>query len=357
MSFKTISTTIFACLFSITIIAQKPQEPKDTSSYKAEDITYTNTIDNIKLTGTLTYPKDKKKAPVVILISGSGPQDRNSELLGHKPFLVLADYLTKRGIAVLRVDDRETGTSEGKYNETGLQGFVNDTKFAIDYLKTRKEIDVKKIGLAGHSLGGVVAPIIASQNKDVAFVVLLAAPGMRGDKLMLLQKERIERKMGVDDFGVLVGKKRIGGAYEIIVKAEPNSPTLAGELETYFGTVFAGAMPKSQIKQLAESLAFPWLADFIRYDPAPVLAKVTCPVLALNGENDTQVPAKENLEGIKTALETAGNKNVTIVELPKLNHLFQESETGLPQEYEKIEETFNANAMTVMGDWILKIAK
>ncbi|HTN45482.1 MAG TPA: alpha/beta fold hydrolase [Flavipsychrobacter sp.] len=351
---KLITSIVLLNTFFITY-AQKPQEPKDISSYHSEEISFENKTDNIKLTGTFTYPKNKRNAPAVILISGSGPQDRNSELLGHKPFLIISDDLTKKGIAVLRVDDRGTGTSEGIYNQTGLDGFVRDTKSAIDYLKSRKEVNTAKIGLIGHSLGGVIAPVIAAESKDVAFMVLLAGSGIRGDKLMLLQKEIIERKMGLDSQSIAVGQKNIGGAYEIILKSDA-TPTekLATDLETYFSETFGSALPPNQIKNLSKQLSVPWLADFIRYDPAKKLSLVKCPVLALNGSNDTQVPAKQNLDAIAVNIEKSGNKNVTVMELPALNHLFQESETGMPQEYAKIQQTFSPKALTVIADWIIK---
>ena len=198
--------TKFRCYIILIIISfnlhsqnNRPQEPKAPFDYEIENVEFRNNLDSISLAGTLTYPKTKSDFPAVILISGSGPQDRNSELMNHKPFLVIADYLTKRGIAVLRIDDRGTGKSEGNYNETGLNGFVNDTKSAFEFLKTRKEINHSKIGLIGHSLGGVIAPIIASDNEDISFIVLLAGSGLRGDKLMLLQKKLMEQKMGVPE--------------------------------------------------------------------------------------------------------------------------------------------------------------
>lgn len=351
--FSIVSLTVF--LFSAR--AQKPQEPKDISSYQSEDVSFENKTDKVKLTGTFTFPKGKKNVPVVIMISGSGPQDRNSELLGHKPFLVIADDLTKKGIAVLRVDDRGTGTSEGNYNETGLQGFVNDTKAAIEFIKLRKEINPLKIGLSGHSLGGVIAPIIASESKDVDFIVLLAGPGIRGDKLMLLQKEVIERKLGVDEQSIAAGQKSFGGAYELILNSGSDLVKLETDLAAYFTAAFAGALPQNQIAVLSKQFTTPWLVDFIKFDPAVSLSKVSCPILALNGSNDTQVPPKQNLEAIKNTTEKSGNKNVTTVELPKLNHLFQESETGSPQEYAKIEQTFAPNALNIMSDWIIQKTK
>ena len=174
---KQVILIFIAFLFiSITLCAQdkKPQEPVGPFPYVSEDIKFKNEIDSVMLAGTLTMPAEGDNFPVAVLISGSGPQDRNSELLGHKPFLVIADYLTRQGLAVLRVDDRGTADSEGEYNETGLDGFVRDTEFAVSYLKTRKEINQAQIGLIGHSLGGIIAPMIASKSQDIGFVIMLA---------------------------------------------------------------------------------------------------------------------------------------------------------------------------------------
>lgn len=330
----------------------RPQEPKEPFDYASEDIVFENKIDSISLAGTLTYPKSGTHFPAVILISGSGPQDRNSEILNHKPFLVIADYLTKNGIAVFRIDDRGTGKSEGLYNETSLIGFVNDTQSAFEYLQTRKEINHSKIGLIGHSLGGVIAPIIASENKDVSFIVLLAGSGIRGDQLMLLQKEIIERKMGVPEMGIAQGQQNMEGAYDIILKSNNNRAQLETKLKVYFTGVFGAMLPESQIETLSKQMSAPWLADFIKFDPQTSLSKTTCPVLALNGSNDLQVPPKENLESIEKTLKENGNKEVKVMEIENLNHLFQESETGLPNEYATIEQTFSPTVLEVMTAWI-----
>lgn len=338
--------------FNIYSQNNRPQEPKEPFEYISENVVFKNNLDSISLAGTITYPKMGTDFPAVILISGSGPQDRNSELLNHKSFLVIADYLTKRGIAVLRVDDRGTGETEGNYNETGLNGFVNDTKSAIEFLETRSEINHSKIGLIGHSLGGVIAPIIASEETDVSFIVILAGSGIRGDKLMLLQKELIERKMGVPEVGITQGQNNMKGAYDIILKSNESEIELQAELKSHFTKVFGSMLPESQIQSISEQMSIPWLTDFIKFDPQTVLSKTKCPVLALNGSNDLQVPPKENLETIEKILKESGNEDVIIKELENLNHLFQESETGLPNEYATIEQTFSPKALEIIAEWI-----
>jgi len=354
---KQVTLIFIAFLLIITTLCaqdKKPQEPVGLFPYISEDITFQNKIDSVTLAGTLTMPNGGSNFPVVVLISGSGPQDRNSELLGHKPFLVMSDYLTRDGIAVLRVDDRGAAESEGVYNETDLDGFVRDTEYAIHYLKTRKEINQSQIGLIGHSLGGLIAPMIASKSEDVDFIIMLAGPGMRGDKLMLLQKEKMERQMGVNEEGIAVGQKNIGGAYEIINNIDPEKDTLDVQLKAYFQETFEGALPEVQINMIADQLSVPWLVDFIKHDPKESFETVTCPVLALNGANDLQVPAKENLMLIEADIKANGNENVKVVELPGLNHLFQESETGSPNEYGTIEQTFSPEVLKLMSEWILE---
>jgi len=338
----------------------RPQEPVKPYPYYSEDIKFSNEEAQISLAGTLTLPAKEGQFPAVILISGSGPQNRDEELLGHKPFLVLADYLTKNGIAVLRYDDRGTAQSTGTFGTATTKEFATDVKSAINYLKTRKEINLKNIGLIGHSEGGIIAPMIAADSKDVAFIILLAAPGIPGDQLIIKQANLVNKANGLTDdvvnridvlnkkgFGILKEKSdfsEIKKALTSIVKetiqllpASQQPP--ANQKDEYFA---------NYINQIST----PWFQYLIRYNPAEVLEKVKCPVLALNGEKDLQVPPKEDLEGIKKALEKGGNKNFTIKELPNLNHLFQESETGSPNEYAKIEQTFSPTALTEISNWI-----
>lgn len=346
---------IYSALITIGFAqTNHPQEPKPPFDYIVEDVTFENKQDNVKLAGTLSIPKNKENFPTAILISGSGPQDRNSELLGHKPFLVIADHLTKNGIAVLRVDDRGTAKSEGDYNKTGLQGFARDTESALAYLKTRNDINASKIGLIGHSLGGVIAPIVASKTDEVSFVVMLAGSGISGDKLMLLQKAMVERQMGVPETSIESGQQNIGGAYHIILDQTIPNDSLKPKLKSYFKTAFGGMLPENQVNAIASQLTFPWLVDFIRFDPAVALSKTKCAVLAINGSKDLQVPADENLKAIDSILKANGNQNVKTQKLQDLNHLFQESETGLPTEYANIEETFSPKALEIMTEWIKK---
>ncbi len=338
----------------------RPQEPIKPYSYYSEDITFENKKAGINLAGTLTLPNKEGVFPVVILISGSGPQNRDEELLGHKPFLVLSDYLTKNGIAVLRYDDRGTALSKGDFKTATSLDFATDVEAGIDYLKTRKEINKKEIGLIGHSEGGIIAPMVASKSKDVAFIILLAGTGIQGDQLLLLQQKLIGKVSGVSDEDLQKNESTNRKAFDIVNKSN-SLEQLNTDLTNYIKQTLKdnpnaekpeGMSDDDFVKLQVNQIANPWMQYFIKYNPVPTLEKVKCPVLALNGEKDLQVPPKENLEAIKKALTKGGNKKVTTKELPNLNHLFQECKTGSPDEYATIEQTFSPIALTEILKWI-----
>ncbi|MEG0849226.1 MAG: alpha/beta hydrolase, partial [Flavobacterium sp.] len=327
----------------------RPQEPQKPYPYYTEEVKFENKTDNVVLAGTLSLPKKEGNFPAVILITGSGRQNRDEELLGHKPFLVLADYLTKKGIAVLRFDDRGAGESTGDFSKASTIDFSKDVQAGVDYLKTRKEIDKKKIGLIGHSEGGLIAPIIAGNSKDIDFIVLLAGPGLRGDVLLLLQTELIERQSGVSNEEIKKRQEILKGAYDLVVASSANDENFKNSVSTYFNSKFDENQAKAATNQITSN----WWYTFIKMDPVVALAKVKCPVLALNGSKDLQVPAEVNLQVIEKTLAKAGNKKVTAKILPNLNHLFQECKTGSPDEYEKIEQTFSPIALEEISSWVL----
>jgi len=344
---------------------KRPQEPTKPYPYYSEDVTFDNARAKISLAGTLTLPSKEGKYPVVILISGSGPQNRDEELLGHKPFLVISDYLTRNGIGVLRYDDRGVGESKGDFSAATSADFATDVESAIAYLKTRKDINTKKIGLIGHSEGGLIAPIVASRSKDVNFIVMLAGTGIRGDKLLLMQQELISKVIGVSDEDIKKMIETNGKVFEIVLKSKDYQKLktdvkkiLSDVIENDPTTETPNGMTKEDyIDVQVEQITSPWMQYFIKYDPAPTLRKVKCPVLAINGKKDLQVPSKENLEGIKTALAKGGNNRVTTIEFENLNHLFQESETGAPAEYATIEQTFSPMALEAITMWIIEQIK
>lgn len=336
----------------------KPQEPKKPYPYIAEEVTFENAkAGNIKLAGTLTLPKDVKNPPVAILISGSGPQDRNEELLGHKPFLVLADHLTRQGIAVLRYDDRGTAKSEGDFASATSFDFATDVEAAMAYLQTRSDVvDINKIGLIGHSEGGLIAPIVAARNNNIAYCVLLAGPGVDGKTVLLTQGKRAAELEGYPAQDIAASQEASAKLYAITAnyKGEASKKEMKAilhDLKTKITSEKGKAeLTDDVINQQVEAFTSPWMRTFMSYNPQVSLQKVNCPVLAVNGEKDFQVLPKMNLEGIKKGLQH--NKDVTIKEFKNLNHLFQTSETGAFSEYANIEETFAPVALNFVSDWI-----
>jgi fermentation-respiration switch protein FrsA (DUF1100 family) len=340
----------------------RPQEPKKPYPYIERQVEYTNLKAGVRLVGTLTFPSDKGPFPAVLLISGSGPQDRNETVFGHRPFLVLADYLTRQGIAVLRVDDRGVGESTGDFSQATSEDFASDVLAGVEYLKACKEIDPNKIGLIGHSEGGIIAPMVAAKSSDVAFLVLMAGTGLTGEEILYLQGALISRAMGVSEEDIAKNRQFNEKIFSLI-KEEKDEKTIEEKLRQMFMADWtelneeekkAIGDPEVYLKAQLQGLLSPWFKFFLTYDPKSTLNKVKCPLLAINGEKDLQVPPKENLSAIEAALVAGGNKNFTIKELPGLNHLFQTAQTGVPSEYAKIEETISPIALKIIGDWILE---
>lgn len=328
---------------------KRPQNPTKPYPYRDEDVSYDNKVQDVTLAATLTIPQGKGPFPAVVLITGSGAQDRDESLMGHKPFLVLADYLTRHGIVVLRADDRGTAKSTGNFSTATTPDFATDTEAGIAFLKTRPEVNPHEIGLIGHSEGGVIAPMIAARNPDVAFIVMMAGSGVRGDEILAEQVEAINLASGKsqEDTAKHVARER---AVLNSIETESDPAKLRAALKEELGSEATDAEIDGQMKTLTS----PWFKYFITYDPAPALRKVKCPVLAMIGEKDTQVPAKENLPAIRAALEQGGNTHFEVVEMPGLNHLFQTAKTGSPMEYSQIEETMSPTALEKMSSWILK---
>jgi pimeloyl-ACP methyl ester carboxylesterase len=343
---------------------RRPQIPKAPFPYASEDVTYESQAKGVRIAGALTIPDGDGPFPVALLITGSGSQDRDESILGHKPFLVLADDLTRRGIAVLRVDDRGVGGSTGNPAESTTLDFVDDVLGGIDFLKGQKRIDPKRIGLIGHSEGGLIAPIVATRTDDVAFIVMLAGPGLPGDQILSSQLVAILRASGADEAKIrssseLQGRliaiaKETGDSKQTLDKLKSTRAELLKTLPEDERNAITAVDPSGA--QLA-ALATPWFRYFLSYDPRPTLARVICPILAINGENDLQVPARENLEAIDRAVRSGGNSRITTRELPALNHLFQTSKTGAPSEYGTIEESFAPVALKLIGEWVAATTK
>jgi len=343
----------------------RPQEPERPFPYREEEVVIENKEQEITLAGTLTIPAGNPPFPAVILISGSGPEDRDETVFGHRPFLVLSDYLTRRGIAVLRVDDRGVGGSSGSVWESTSEDLATDVIAEFNYLRTRKEIHPDKIGLIGHSEGGLIAPMVAGKVKDVAFIVLLAGPGIRGDRLILKQIELIGRAEGLSPEKVKENLALQKSIFKILLEdgdreeAKRKVAEILGRSYSKLSDMEKSSAPDSStlIDQNLKKLFNPWFLYFISYDPAPALRNVKCPVLALIGEKDLQVPAEENLKAIEEALAEGGNSDFTVKKVEGVNHLFQRAETGAVSEYSKIQETISPDVLKLVASWILEHTK
>lgn len=323
--------------------AQRRQEPRPPYPYSSEDVVFENRAATIHLAATLTLPPGKGPFPAAVLLNGSGRQDRDDTIFGHKLFLVIADYLTRNGIAVLRYDDRGAGGSSGDYDAATTADLSTDAEAALAYLQTRAAVDPKRIGFIGHSEGGVIGPMVAARNSSVAFVVSLAGNGVKGGEVLYAQGRAIRRAAGASEAeldGDRAMHNRIMAAMDLSDRAQA-----AKALGGIFGDSPAA---QAQIK----AMLGPWMRFFITYDPAVALEKVKCPVLALNGDRDMQVIADQNLPAWEAALKKAGNRDVTVRKLPGLNHLFQTCVKCAPDEYSEIEETISPKALEIVADWL-----
>jgi pimeloyl-ACP methyl ester carboxylesterase len=348
----------------------RPQEPKEPLPYDAEDVSYPNEAGGNELAGTLTLPRTAGPHPAVVLVSGSGAQDRNETVMGHRPFLVLSDYLTRKGIAVLRFDDRGVGGSTGDFATATSEDFATDVIAGIDYLVGRDDIAHDEIGVIGHSEGGIIAPMVAVRSDNVAFIVLMAGPAVTGEEIILEQSALIARASGRSEAEIqeaLATNKKIFD----IVETEPDPEVAAVRLEELFRAIASemseeeraqagltddqavDAWVEGQVRRVDSN----WMRFFLTYDPAPTLARVRVPILAISGELDLQVPPKQNVPVMRRVLEESGNPDYTVEVLPGLNHLFQTATTGLPAEYANIEETIAPAALQLISDWILERVK
>jgi len=344
------------------IVLNRPQEPQAPFPYLEKEVSFTNVEQGFSLGGTLTLPEGEGPFPVAILVSGSGSQNRDEEIFGHKPFKLLADQLTRKGIAVLRYDDRGVGSSGGSAAESTTGDFAGDARSAFDYLLSNNIIDHSKIGIIGHSEGGMIAFMLASWHEDIAFIISLAGPGVDGKTILLEQSDYINRMSGVDPAILEDNRIVMSAVYDIMIANE--SYQVWEEQVIDFTSKFyveqaAGNYSEEDIEQIKRNLlgsipasAYAWMRYFVMFDPTFLFESIKCPVLALNGEKDCQVLAEKNIQSIKNGLLTAGNSNTLTMILPGLNHLFQNCETGLLNEYGILEETFDPKTLDIMSEWI-----
>lgn len=339
---------------------ERPQHPKPPFPYEVGSVKFPGGAEGVSLAGTITFPKGAGPFPGVVLVSGSGPQDRDETLLGHKPFLVLADALTRAGIAVLRYDDRGVGESSGDFASGTSDDFALDAEKAVAALSVQPNIDPKRVGIIGHSEGGLIAPMVASRNEGVSFIVLLAGPGTDGKETMRDQLRAIQIANGVPgdnaDEQVKIQQKLLQGVIDGLPRGELDAEmrrlmiVQSGELNPT--DEMTKSIPQQVVDGAMQGVVTPWMKRFLVTDPRPFLRKVKVPVLALNGEMDTQVIASANLPEIRKALEEAGNKDVTLLGIKNVNHLFQTCKTGSPAEYAQITETFSPAALQKITTWV-----
>lgn len=346
---------------------ERPQHPVPPFPYRVEEVRFDNPDAGIELAGTLTVPAGAGPWPAVVLISGSGPQDRDETVFGHKPFAVLADHLTRRGVAVLRFDDRGVGESGGTFASATSEDFAGDVRAAVTYLHGREEVESDAVGLVGHSEGGLMAPMVAAGSERVDFLVLLAAPGVPGLDILREQTRLMAGAAGVPESRIEINRVLLKEAAEVVatVPAEGRADSVRAVLTRVLDAVeeeelaeMGLADPGTReafVGQQAEQLASPWMAFFLEHDPRPVLRDVSVPVLALNGALDLQVAAEQNLPEIRRALMEAGNDRVTVERLPGLNHLFQPATTGAATEYASIEVTMDEAVLERISSWIYEV--
>jgi pimeloyl-ACP methyl ester carboxylesterase len=342
------------------MVMRRPQHPQPPYPYRTEEVTV-ESVPGVRLAGTLTLPNGDGPFPAAVLVTGSGPQDRDETLVGHKPFLVIADHLTRNGIAVLRLDDRGTGRSTGSFSAGTSEDFAQDAAAAVRWLRARPESRDDAVGIIGHSEGGLIAPMVAARMPELGFAVLLAGPGIPSAELLMQQGALISRAGGESEAQIqrTVALQRTMFA---AIAETPDSTALHDQLRGILAG-FRYALTPAEQEQLGSEAALdaslnvlvsPWYRWFLRYDPTPALRATRVPVLALNGSLDLQVPADENLAGIQRAMAAGGNRDVTVEKLPGLNHLFQTARTGAPSEYGEIEETMAPVVLDRMTAWILE---
>lgn len=348
-------------------VRKRPQTPQPPFPYKSEDVVYPGAANGLRIGATLTIPEGAGPFPAVILITGSGPQDRDENILGHKIFAVIADHLTKKGFLVLRADDRGIGKSTGDFSKATSEDFANDVNRSLDYLLTRPETDKKKIGLIGHSEGGMIAPMVAVKRKEVDFIILLAGPGVPVMELMAEQNEAIARSSGVSEKALAEIKPLFRQVAGSILDAPDSISAMSNTtriIENWYAekdslvlrelNMATTGQRSDYVKAMVHELQLPWFRYFMRFDPGQYLVQLKCKVLALNGSKDVQVIARQNLPGIEASLKKSRSKNYEVHELPGLNHLFQACRTCTLNEYGELEETISPLALEMISSWLEK---
>ena len=331
----------------------RPQDPQPPFHYQIEEVTFVNEKEGNTLAGTLTIPEGDGPFPAMVLVSGSGQQNRDEELMNHRPFWVIADYCARHGIAVLRYDDRGVGGSDGEVMNATSMDFSYDAEAAFDYLRNRKEINATKVGILGHSEGGVINFMVSSRRPEVAFLVSLAGPSVNGIEVLKEQQAAILRASGMTEEMVQFNGNANAQMFDIIETSNDRE-----EADTLLRQLLKGWGYNEELtEQTVGQMASPWMYYFLRYDPTDAIVKTNCPALLLNGTKDLQVIATQNLPGYEKIIAEHGKTNLTLRELPDLNHLFQHCETGSPNEYFEIEETISPEVLEMVVGFVKGIEK
>ncbi len=347
------------------ISIRRPQDPVPPYEYEERGIVFRNPTDGTALAGTLTIPLGEGPHPAVVLLSGSGAQDRDEFIAGHRPFLVLADHLTKHGVAVYRFDDRGVGGSGGNIAQSTCDTLAEDAIAAVDLLRLQPEIDPKRIGVIGHSEGGIIGPMAAARSPNVAFVVMLAGTGFAGRDILTMQAEAISKAAGLDQNDIDRATAAHKRAMDLLEQKAGDDAVRAAIRElaviqiTSFSNKHGNQMPPdafidNYVEQQMQMIQSDWFKSFLFLDPSQVLRQIRVPVLALIGSLDVQVPASANIPRIRKALEDAKNNDATVQELPGLNHMFQPAGTGSPEEYATIQTTIDPAVLDLVTEWIRK---
>ncbi len=330
--------------------AQDPQPPFD---YHIEEVTFVNEKEGNTLAGTLTIPEGAGPFPAMVLVSGSGQQNRDEELMNHRPFWVIADYCARHGIAVLRYDDRGIGGSTGEVENATSMDFSYDAEAAFDYLRNRKEINATKVGILGHSEGGVINFMVAARRPEVAFLVSLAGPSVNGIEVLKEQQKAILRASGMTEEAVQFNCNTNAQMFDIIEASSSREEADSLLRQQLKGWGYNEELTEQTVGQMSS----PWMYYFLKYDPKEAIAKTKCPALLLNGSKDLQVIASQNLTGYEKIIAEYGKTNLTLRELPDLNHLFQHCETGSPNEYFEIEETISTEVLEMIVGFVKSLEK
>ncbi|MBS1587333.1 MAG: alpha/beta fold hydrolase [Bacteroidetes bacterium] len=349
----------------------RPQTPQPPFDYEVRDVIYNNADKSIQYGATITIPKGKGPFPAVLLITGSGQQNRDEEIFGHKPFAVIADYLTKNGYLVMRVDDRGVGKTTGNLDTATTEDFAKDATVSFEYMKTLPEANRKHLGLMGHSEGGMIAEMIAAERKDVDFVVLLAGPGVRTTMLMEEQNSAYMASLGIPQAAIDKYKPLYSSIAHDIIYSKDSAQAYTAlknhidlwvkQTDSASVSVTTGIRDTESKEEFLDAAirtySNRWYRYFLSFDPKPYLKRMSCKVLALDGDKDIQVVSRSNLAGIRIGLSESKSKVVVTKEMKGLNHLFQTCTKCTVEEYAELEETFSPTALALIVDWLDKNVK